>query len=424
MKTPKFISPQPWLGDGNSVRIVSNEKHKLGRVDLEDSDLYKWFFENAERIDILGISCSKFVDLLTKDVEIAEKNQGGTNTFLKQLIGKSYIFRNILKRSLTVKIWFLSPDSDYVKLRRVEGDDRCRNNILRSIGRLRCLERELDRAINLKLGLGLLSEMKGGLEVNLVSKNPCFSVFRAAISGEETVQPTQSCGGSDRTHRVNANPSQPLKSAYSGTIMGIIGQAQEVKSFPAIWIPAHNGVTSHQISTHLANLCTPSKPNEVSMKLFELDKKRCRFNDWTKRWDAFVSYNHRDKDIVEDLHHRLDALGIRCFHDERGGNSMPGRDWEKNIQEALQQTNCAIVCVGEKGLGEWQEKRELVYLDAYKRNDVTVIPVSLCQGNKCPALPGYLDKIYSRNAFQYDPTKDFESSVGKLAEAIHEANRC
>ena len=390
MSNTTTIDPRPWLGDGNSVRIVSNDDGRLGRVTLEDSQLYEWFFDNAEQIDIIGISCSKFVSLLTQRVEYAQKGQEEANGFLGNISETSYIFRNILRRNLRTKIWFLSPDAEYVGLRRAEGDDTCRNNILKSIGRLRCLERAITSNQR-------RFSPEGSLEVHLLLKNPCFSVFRAIVSN---------AGGA----------------GYNGTIIGIIGQARDVKSFPAIWIPARNPAAQSLISDHLANLALSQPPEKGAKKLFEWHKQQCKFHDWTNKWDVFISYNHAEREIVQDLHHRLEALGLRCFHDERGGNSMPGRDWETNIKKALQQTRCAIVCVGEKGLGRWQETRELVYLLAYKRSDA-IFPVSLCPGVRCPSVPANLSELIRGNAFEFDPTKDVEESVGALAEAIRHANQ-
>src|SRR5215213_8610215 len=108
-------------------------------------------------------------------------------------------------------------------------------------------------------------------------------------------------------------------------------------------------------------------------------------------YDAFISYNSRDSEAVEELARRLeDEAGLLVWKDnwELAG----GDDWIDRLPEAISQSRAMVVFVGPNGLGPWHKEEIKIGLQrAVKRGIIRVIPVALPGCPEDMGLPEYLD---------------------------------
>lgn len=138
--------------------------------------------------------------------------------------------------------------------------------------------------------------------------------------------------------------------------------------------------------TTVSNLLKESKKKEPSVAK-------------TKK-NVFLSYNRKEVDQVRELRETLETNGIPIWIDESG--FKPGDEWINKLEETLTKTEIAIICIGENGVGRWQNKEifTLQILSA-KNKDVRIIPL-LLPGEYAPRIPPFLEsyqRIDCQNGF-------------------------
>ena len=110
-----------------------------------------------------------------------------------------------------------------------------------------------------------------------------------------------------------------------------------------------------------------------------------------QRFDVFISYNSRDKDLVISLAKVLKGRNIRVWIDV--WEAVPGRMWQEAIEEIVQSTNSAAVCLGAGGIGPWERPEMRICLGEFVRRGMPVIPLLLPGCKKEPKLPLFLTEL-------------------------------
>jgi hypothetical protein len=122
-----------------------------------------------------------------------------------------------------------------------------------------------------------------------------------------------------------------------------------------------------------------------------MDETLRRGSEVVNVYDAFISYNSRDSEAVEELARRLeDEAGLLVWKDnwELAG----GDDWLDRLPEAISQSRAMVVFVGPNGLGPWHKEEIKIGLQrAVKRGLIRVIPAALPGCPEDMGLPEYLD---------------------------------
>jgi tetratricopeptide (TPR) repeat protein len=94
-------------------------------------------------------------------------------------------------------------------------------------------------------------------------------------------------------------------------------------------------------------------------------------------FDVFLSHNSRDKEIVEQVARILrDRYSLRVWLDKWA--LTPGKPWQEELEEGLNESTAIAVFLGEAGFGKWENEEMRVAIDA-RVNDSSrrVIPVLL-----------------------------------------------
>jgi hypothetical protein len=107
-----------------------------------------------------------------------------------------------------------------------------------------------------------------------------------------------------------------------------------------------------------------------------------------KRFDVFLSHNHKDKPVVHELAAALRARGLRVWFDE--DTLLPGQRWQEELEKIIRTARAGVVAVGSDGLGPWEEPEMRALLSQFVKRKVTVIPVLLPGAPRIPELPLFL----------------------------------
>ncbi len=93
-------------------------------------------------------------------------------------------------------------------------------------------------------------------------------------------------------------------------------------------------------------------------------------------YDAFISYNSADRDVVQAFAERLHERGFQVFLDD--WCLVPGETWQEALVEALDSSSCCLVMCGPRGSGPWQNEEVRVAIEArVSGRDMRVVPVLL-----------------------------------------------
>lgn len=127
-------------------------------------------------------------------------------------------------------------------------------------------------------------------------------------------------------------------------------------------------------------------------------------------YDAFLSYNSKDRPDVEMIASRLNQEGIRVFFDR--SSLSPGERWQRRLEQALHRSNKIVVFLGPYGIEKWQELE--VQLAIKEKAKGQIIPV---------LLPGGIDAsgflaLYNR----IDLGKDYQNELQRLVMTIKEVD--
>jgi hypothetical protein len=109
-----------------------------------------------------------------------------------------------------------------------------------------------------------------------------------------------------------------------------------------------------------------------------------RGKEETGDFDVFLCHNVADKPAVRDLSRRLRERGILPWLDEE--QLPPGRPWQQELDQRIDDIGAAAVIIGPSGVGPWQNHELMAFLRAFVERGSPVIPV-LLPGGKQPALP-------------------------------------
>ena len=98
--------------------------------------------------------------------------------------------------------------------------------------------------------------------------------------------------------------------------------------------------------------------------------------DAAQRFDVFLSYNSRDREIVERIASRLKRAGLKPWLDR--WSLTPGGDWQRELGAGLDASVACAVFVGAHDLGAWELQEVAVAIDrAAKQQGFRVFPVLL-----------------------------------------------
>jgi hypothetical protein len=91
------------------------------------------------------------------------------------------------------------------------------------------------------------------------------------------------------------------------------------------------------------------------------------------RYDAFLSYSHKDAELVKPLVQMISLNGRRVFWDVHG--IAPGDQWANTIVEAIGSTTLLVVlwCC-DTAKSEWVNRE----IDEARKHNVRIVPVLLC----------------------------------------------
>lgn len=95
----------------------------------------------------------------------------------------------------------------------------------------------------------------------------------------------------------------------------------------------------------------------------------------SSQFDAFLSHNSEDKEIVRRIAQALEGNGIKVWFDE--WELRPGIPWIDSIDQAFKESLATVVFVGPHGLGKWEMPELRIALDRQVHNSHPVIPVLL-----------------------------------------------
>ncbi|WP_414566105.1 MULTISPECIES: GUN4 domain-containing protein [unclassified Anabaena] len=101
-------------------------------------------------------------------------------------------------------------------------------------------------------------------------------------------------------------------------------------------------------------------------------------------FDVFLAHNTEDKPQVRKIAQELKLRNLKPWLDEE--QIRPGQIFQVEIQKAIQNSKTAVIFIGKKGLGRWQEKElPALYGQFVQAKNITiVIPVLLPGVDKIP----------------------------------------
>lgn len=105
-------------------------------------------------------------------------------------------------------------------------------------------------------------------------------------------------------------------------------------------------------------------------------------------YDAYMCYNAADKGPVTEIALTLRECGIVPWLDE--WELRPGIPWQEALENEIERIKSAVVFVGNKGIGPWQNRELRAFLEEFIRRGCPVIPVVLPSARARPKLPVFL----------------------------------
>lgn len=131
-------------------------------------------------------------------------------------------------------------------------------------------------------------------------------------------------------------------------------------------------------------------------------------------YDVFLSHNSSDKPAVELLGDKLRAAGLRPFLDK--WHLIPGKAWQKELTDALEESACTAIFFGPSGEGAWHNQEMQIALNkaARTRDDYRVIPVLLPESDPSQ-VDGFLEL---RTWVDFRPGLNDEVAFKRLLAAV------
>ena len=137
-----------------------------------------------------------------------------------------------------------------------------------------------------------------------------------------------------------------------------------------------------------------------------------------KQYDAFLSYNSRDRAAVAALARRLRDKGLDLYQDV--WELAPGQEFQSAMTKRIGDSKSCVVFLGPNGLGPWQDQEVQVVINrrAYD-GEYRVVPV-LLPGFELPR-PGEITRLaFLLNArwVEFFGTLDDERALRELVWGI------
>ncbi|NVO10748.1 MAG: TIR domain-containing protein [Bacteroidales bacterium] len=129
----------------------------------------------------------------------------------------------------------------------------------------------------------------------------------------------------------------------------------------------------------------------------------------------FLSYNSKNRTIVEGIADSLKKNGFEIFFDKESIGA--GDIWAQKIQTGIESSNATLVFIGEEGIGAWQNKEIIAIVnDCIKKSSYKVIPVLIPTSNKFIdyRLPWFLSDY---QWVEFNDTND-NHALSKLLESL------
>ncbi len=183
---------------------------------------------------------------------------------------------------------------------------------------------------------------------------------------------------------------------------------------PNLWHDAHG--KTKILSRHL---CLASQHDPVFQRVMQASHASTadRFN-WllTMRRmapDVFVSYNTRDKEMVQKLVQSLESAGVKVWLDSRAlGFRKPG--WESRLQDGLFFCSLVVICLGPHGFGRWQRQEYEISLKGRGKHQYLPLASLLLPGASAP--PPEFGSFHGFDLRESDP--DAPDLFGEAAAEI------
>lgn len=129
------------------------------------------------------------------------------------------------------------------------------------------------------------------------------------------------------------------------------------------------------------------------------------------KFDALLCHNNFDKPAVRKINAQLKNAGIVTWFDEE--QIKPGRLWQPALEKQIKSISNALVFVGSKGLGPWEEMEVRAFLSEFVNRRCPVIPVILPGTKSVPELPIFLNQL------QYvDLRKKAKDGLSRIVHAL------
>jgi tetratricopeptide (TPR) repeat protein len=112
------------------------------------------------------------------------------------------------------------------------------------------------------------------------------------------------------------------------------------------------------------------------------------------KFDVFLSHNSKDKPIVEQIAHKLEAKCIKVWLDK--WNLIPGDPWQEDLEDALDESQTIAVFVGPHDISPWEnEEMRSAIEERVQDKKRRVIPVLLpgAPDNTKLVLPRFLKRL-------------------------------
>jgi hypothetical protein len=134
-------------------------------------------------------------------------------------------------------------------------------------------------------------------------------------------------------------------------------------------------------------------------------------------FDVFLCHNSEDKPAVRAVNKLLKEGGLTTWLDEE---RLPlGLPWQAELERVIAQVRCAIVFVGESGIGPWQNVEMRGFLDEFVSRTCPVIPVLLADAPAAPQLP-----IFLRQMSWVDLGREQDENLRRLIATLRRIQGC
>jgi hypothetical protein len=124
-------------------------------------------------------------------------------------------------------------------------------------------------------------------------------------------------------------------------------------------------------------------------------------------FDVFLAHSSKDKLLIERIYEKLKDRGIKPWLDV--AEIAPGAKFQDEIQQAIGQIRTAAICIGQTGLGPWQNLELKVFISECVELKIPVIPVLLPGVEEIPKNLLFLKQHHAvifRNGIEDEQTFD------------------